>query len=105
MGEWLPTLAGFALGSILVGLPSTAITFFAMRVGWRLHPQSASTIIGLLSASFALGQIIGPTVAAFLLARAPDHATGFSWSLQVAALTLVAGALIYAWMVKRFRRD
>lgn len=105
MGEWLPTLAGFALGSVLVGLPFTAITFFAMQVGRRLHPQSASTIIGLLSASFALGQIIGPPVAAFLLARAPDHATGFSWSLQVAALTLVAGAVIYAWMVKRFRRD
>ncbi len=105
MGEWLPTLAGFALGSILVGLPFTAITFFAMQVGRRLHPQSASAIIGLLSAAFALGQIVGPPVAAALLARAPDHATGFSWSLQVAALTLVAGAAIYAWMVKVFRRD
>ena len=105
MGEWLPTLAGFALGSILVGLPFTAITFFAMQVGRRLHPQSASTIIGLLSASFALGQIVGPPVAAALLSRAPDHATGFTWSLQVAALTLVAGAAIYAWMVKAFRRS
>ncbi len=105
MGEWLPTLAGFALGSILVGLPFTAITFFAMQVGRRLHPQSASAIIGLLSAAFALGQIVGPPVAAALLARAPDHATGFSWSLQVAALTLVAGAAIYAWMVKVFSRD
>ncbi len=104
MGEWLPTLAGFALGSILVGLPFTAITFFALQVGRRLHPQSASTIIGLLSASFALGQIVGPPVAAALLARAPDHATGFTWSLQVAALTLVAGAALYAWMVRTFRR-
>jgi MFS family permease len=104
MGEWLPTLAGFALGSILVGLPFTAITFFAMQVGRRLHPQSASTIIGLLSAAFALGQIVGPPVAAALLARAPNHATGFAWSLQVAALTLVAGAAIYVWMVKTFRR-
>ena len=105
MGEWLPTLAGFALGSILVGLPFTAITFFVMQVGRRLHPQSASTIIGLLSAAFALGQIVGPPVAAALLARAPDRATGFTWSLQVAALTLVAGALIYAWMVRAFRRS
>ncbi|MEO0318734.1 MAG: hypothetical protein RL404_2411 [Pseudomonadota bacterium] len=104
MGEWLPTLAGFALGSILVGLPFTAITFFAMQVGRRLHPQSASTIIGLLSASFALGQIVGPPVAAALLARAPSHAAGFTWSLQVAALTLVAGAAIYVWMVKTFQR-
>lgn len=103
MGEWLPTLAGFALGSVLVGLPFTAITFFAMQVGRRLHPQSAAAIIGLLSAAFALGQIVGPPVAAALLARAPDHATGFAWALSVAALTLVAGAMIYAWMVKAFR--
>ncbi len=104
MGEWLPTLAGFALGSVLVGLPFTAITFFVLQVGRRLYPQSAATIIGLLSASFALGQIVGPPVAAALLARAPNHATGFTWSLQVASLTLVVGAAIYAWMVKAFRR-
>ncbi len=105
MGEWLPTLAGFALGSILVGLPFTAITFFAMQVGRKLHPQSAAAIIGLLSAAFALGQIVGPPVAATLLARAPDHATGFDWALSVAALTLVAGAAIYAWMVRAFRHE
>ncbi len=102
IGIWLPTLAGFALGSLLVGLPFTAITFFAMQVGRRLHPQSPAAIIGLLSGAFAAGQIIGPPVAAAMLARAPDHASGFSWAIHLASATLLGGALIYAWMMRRF---
>jgi MFS family permease len=102
LSNWWPTLVGFALGSILVGLPFTAITFFAMQVGRKLHPQSASAIIGLLSASFGLGQIAGPPFAALLVSKADTHATGFSWSLDIAATTLVAGALIFWWMTKRF---
>lgn len=103
--NWLPTLAGFAAGSVLVGLPFTAITFFVMQVGRRLHPQSAPTIIGLLSGSFAFGQIIGPPVAAAMLARAPDHATGFAWAIDLASATLLIGAGIYGGMMKRFAAD
>jgi MFS family permease len=102
IGIWLPTLAGFALGSLLVGLPFTAITFFAMQVGRRLHPHSPAAIIGLLSGAFAAGQIIGPPVAAAMLARAPNHATGFAWAIDIAALALLAGAGIYGWMMRRF---
>lgn len=99
---WLPTLAGFTLGSVLVGLPFTAITFFAMQVGRRLHPQSPAAIIGLLSGAFAAGQIIGPPLAAAMLARAPDTATGFAWAIYTASLALLAGAGIYCWMLARF---
>jgi hypothetical protein len=67
-----------------------------------LHPQAPSAIIGLLSASFGLCQIGGPPLAALLIAHAPSTATGFSWSLDVAASTLVVGAGIYYWMVKAF---
>ena len=102
LSNWLPNLLGFAIGSILVGLPFTAITFFAMQVGRRLHPQAPSAIIGLLSASFGLCQIGGPPLAASLIARAPSTAIGFSWSLNVAASSLVIGAVIYYWMAKKF---
>lgn len=102
LGNWMPSLAGFALGSVLVGLPFTAITFFAMQVGRRLHPQAPSAIIGLLSAAFGLGQILGPPMAAALLARAPSTAIGFSWSLDVAASTLLVGAAMYYWMMRAF---
>ncbi len=102
LSNWMPTLAGFALGSILVGLPFTAITFFAMQLGRKLHPQSAPAIIGLLSASFGLCQIIGPPVAAILLARTGTHAEGFAWSLNIAATTLVIGGLIFWWLATVF---
>jgi hypothetical protein len=73
-----------------------------MQVGRRLHPQAPSAIIGLLSASFGLCQIGGPPLAALLISRAPSTAEGFSWSLNVAASTLVVGAGIYYWMAKKF---
>ncbi|MCE2866128.1 MAG: YbfB/YjiJ family MFS transporter [Burkholderiaceae bacterium] len=100
--NWVPTLTGFAIGSVLVGLPFTAITFFAMQLGRQLHPQSAPAIIGLLSGAFAFGQIIGPPVAAAMLARASNHATGFAWAIDVAAISLLLGAGLYGWMIKRF---
>jgi hypothetical protein len=102
LSNWIPSLLGFAIGSILFGLPFTAITFFAMQVGRRLHPQAPSAIIGLLSASFGLCQIGGPPLAALLISSAPSTAIGFSWSLNVAASTLVVGAGIYYWMAKKF---
>ena len=102
ISNWMPTLSGFALGSLLVGLPFTAITFFAMQLGRKLHPQSAPAIIGMLSAAFGFCQIVGPPVAALLLARASNHAEGFTWSLNIAATTLVFGALIFWWMAKVF---
>ena len=104
LSNWLPTLAGFAIGSVLVGLPFTAITFFVMQLGRKLHPQSASSIIGLLSASFGICQIAGPPVAAMLVARASTTSDGFSWALDLAAATLLAGAAIYLVMVKVFPR-
>jgi predicted MFS family arabinose efflux permease len=101
--NWIPTLKGFAIGSVLVGLPFTAITFFAMQLGRQLHPQSAPAIIGLLSGAFAFGQIIGPPVAAAMLARASNHATGFAWAIDMAAASLLLGAGLYGWMIKRFK--
>jgi MFS family permease len=100
--NWIPTLTGFAIGSVLVGLPFTAITFFTMQLGRQLHPQSAPAIIGLLSGAFAFGQIIGPPVAAAMLARAANHATGFAWAIDLAAGSLLIGAAMYGWMIKRF---
>ena len=100
MSNWSPTLFGFAVGSILVGLPFTAITFFVMQIGRNLHPQSAASMIGLLTASFGACQIAGPPVAAYLLSKAANHQQGFNWALDLAAVSLLAGAVIYVAMIK-----
>ena len=96
-----PTLAGFALGSLLLGLPFTAITFFAMQEVRRLRPQHAASSIGLLTAVYGVGQIVGPPLAAALLARSATPRLGFSRSLEIAAGSLLFGALLFLWMARR----
>jgi MFS family permease len=98
---WLPSRAGFALGSLLLGLPFTAITLFAMQEARRLRPQGASSYIALLTASYGLGQIAGPPLVAVLLSHSRTSAEGFALSLDIAAGALLLGVLMYAWLVRR----
>ncbi len=97
---WSPTLAGFALGSLLLGIPFTAITFFAMQEVRRLRPLSAASYMGLLTAVYGIGQISGPPLVAVLLRRSQSVGEGFTHSLEIAAATLVSGAFLYLWMVR-----
>jgi MFS family permease len=87
-----PTLAGFAIGSLLVGLPFTTITFFAMQEARRLRPDSAPSLMGLLTAMYGLGQIAGPPMAAWLVARSATAAEGFSAALWIARGSRGGGA-------------
>jgi MFS family permease len=99
LAAWRPDATGLALGSLLLGLPFTAITFFAMREVRRLRPHSATRWIGLTTASYGIGQIIGPPVAAWLVARMGQEAAGFTAAMHLATATLLAGAGIFAWLV------
>lgn len=100
VGLFSPSLAGFAIGSLLLGLPFTAITFFAMQEVRRIRPQAPAALMGLLTALYGLGQIVGPPLAAALLARAATPAAGFTLSLEIAAAALVLGALAFAAMAR-----
>jgi predicted MFS family arabinose efflux permease len=100
VGLFSPSLAGFALGSLLLGLPFTAITFFAMQEVRRIRPQAPAALMGLLTALYGLGQIVGPPLAAAMLARAATPAAGFTLSLEIAAAALVLGALAFAAMAR-----
>ena len=97
-----PSLAGFTLGSLLLGLPFTAITFFAMQEVRRLRPAAAASYMGLLTAMYGIGQIAGPPLVAALLLRSPNLGAGFTLSLEIAAGALLAGALLYLWMVRAY---
>ncbi len=103
LAAWRPDIVGLALGSLLLGLPFTAITFFAMREVRRLRPHSATRWIGLTTASYGIGQIVGPPVAAWLVARAGQEATGFTVSMHLATATLLTGAGIFAWLLRSAR--
>ncbi|MGN6669306.1 MAG: YbfB/YjiJ family MFS transporter [Trinickia sp.] len=89
LGIIVPTAAGFAIGSVLIGLPFTAITLFAMREARRLHGERAAALMGYATAAYGVGQIAGPLVAAPIAARVGS----FTPALWLAALVLVVGAL------------
>ena len=97
---WLPTPLGFALGSLLLGLPFTAITFFAMQEVRRLKPNNVASYTGLLTAVYGLGQIAGPPLAAWLLSRSASVGQGFNVALEIAASSLVLGALMFVGLAR-----
>ena len=99
---WRPTLLSFVAGSLLLGIPFTAITFFAMQEVRRLRPLAASSTMGLLTAVYGLGQIAGPPLVSFLLRRSPSLGEGFTLSLEIAASTLLVGAVMYVWMARAY---
>ncbi|KUY81892.1 YbfB/YjiJ family MFS transporter [Burkholderia sp. RF4-BP95] len=94
-----PNAAGFSIGSALLGLPFTAITLFAMREARRLHGERAAGLMGYATASYGVGQILGPLVAAPLTARFGS----FSPALWVAAGALLVGAAGFAATAARGR--
>ena len=96
------SLAGFALGSLLLGLPFTAITFFAMQEVRRLRPGAAASYMGLLTAMYGMGQIVGPPLVALMLRHSRSTGEGFTLSLTIAAASLLVGAALYAWLARAY---
>lgn len=99
LGIVWPNAAGFSLGSVLIGLPFTAITLFAMREARLLRGEHAAALMGYATGAYGIGQIAGPLVAAPLAASTGS----FSPSLWLAALALLAGAGGLVWRAVRSR--
>ncbi|KAF1042951.1 MAG: hypothetical protein GAK35_02442 [Herbaspirillum frisingense] len=87
----LPNAIGFAVSCLLLGLPFTAITLFAMREARRLRQAHASSLMGLMTAAYGIGQIAGPPLATALVRTSGS----FTPSLCVAVAALLAGAFLY----------
>ena len=102
VGVWRPSFTGFAIGSLLLGLPFTAITFFAMREVRRLRPAAVASTMGLLTAMYGIGQIGGPPLVALLVQRSASTGAAFAVALQTAAGALLAGAAMYLWMWRAY---
>ena len=96
IGVGVPTAAGFAIGSLLLGLPFTAITYFALQEVRRLRPAHVAATTGLVTVLWSIGQAAGPPMVAALLRGAGDNAgVAFTRSLAIAAAALVVGAVIF----------
>src|SRR5262249_29408481 len=82
------TPAGAVVSAILLGGTFIGITVLGLVGARRLSSGTASRIIGLMTASFGIGQIIGPIFAGLL-----HDLTGtflLSWGPAAAALLLAA---------------
>ena len=96
IGVGVPTATGFAIGSLLLGVPFTAITYFALQEVRRLRPAHVAATTGLVTVMWSIGQAAGPPMVAVLLRRAGDDASvAFTRSLAIAAAALVVGAVIF----------
>ncbi|OYD49975.1 YbfB/YjiJ family MFS transporter [Acidovorax kalamii] len=97
-----PGPMGFALGSLLLGLPFTAITFYALQEARRVWPAAGDSFPGLLTAAYGIGQIVGPPMVAWMLHHAATQGQGFMYGLAAAAAALGVGAVVYAAMAWRW---
>ncbi|MEI7785128.1 MAG: YbfB/YjiJ family MFS transporter [Betaproteobacteria bacterium] len=103
LSQLSPSVPGFVLGSYALGLPFTAMSFFAMQEARRLRGGTAASFMGLLTATYGLGQVLGPLLVAQLL-RYTEPARGFDLALWVATAALLGGALVFAGLQKRYPR-
>jgi predicted MFS family arabinose efflux permease len=105
----LHTAPGFALSSLLVGLPFTAISFFAMQEVRRLRPHHHARFMGMLTALYGIGQIAGPPTVGRLIRHAANVGAsigeGFDAALAIASATLILGAILYIVMIWRWPID
>ena len=97
LGIVFPTALGLGLGSLLLGLPFTAITLFAMREARRLRGDAAAGLMGYATGAYGVGQILGPLVAAPIA----EHTGSFSIALWIAVAALGLGAVGLGYLGRR----
>jgi hypothetical protein len=81
---------------VLLGGTFIAVTALGLQEGRQLAPLAPRRVFALMTASFGVGQIVGPIVAGVL---AEQSGSFFAPSLLAAAVLVVSGAL--AWSARR----
>ena len=84
-----PGAAGAMLAAITLGATFMGTTALANALGRELQPQRSHVAIGRLTASFGVGQIVGPAVAGMLVSTTG----GYAAPLCLAAVVLLCSAI------------
>lgn len=92
---WL-TQASLLLSSLLFGATFMGITTLATTLARQMSPSNSSRIIGYLTAIYAVGQMIGPTIAGIL----SSYNQSFNPALIGAAGVVFVGAMLLVSGIK-----
>lgn len=92
---WLSPLT-IAIAALLVGSTFMVVTMIGMQEARARAPDNPTTLLGLMTAAFAIGQIAGPLVPGIIDLLPVGHHTALGCALQLAAFTLASSAG-YLW--------
>lgn len=87
---WSPDLVGAYVGALLFGGTFMGIVTLTMNLGQRLAPQHSTPVLGLLTAAYGTGQIIGPVLAGMLA----EQTASFTLPLVGAAAVVAVGGIL-----------
>jgi predicted MFS family arabinose efflux permease len=85
-----PDVTAAYVGAALFGGTFMGIAALVMGLGQQLAPQQSARVLGLLTAAFGIGQIIGPMLAGLVAERTAS----FTLPLMGAAAVVTAGGVL-----------
>ena len=92
-----PTVPGLLLTAVFLGGTVVGITALGLMAAGRLSRRDPRRTMALMTASFGLGQIIGPLFAGIVA----DRTGSLAWPSLAAAATLLAGAAMVFYRLRK----
>jgi MFS family permease len=86
---WLSQFS-LLISAFLFGATFMGITTLATTLGRQMSPANSSRMIGYMTAIYAVGQMIGPTIAGIL----SSHTESYNLALTGAACAVLVGAIL-----------